>query len=268
MKNIFIQITFSLATVGTLFAQTAPEVSRSYITTAIEDLEPVDDLDSVSTDIAKVYYFTELKNMDGMTATHRWVQGGEVRAEVHFKIKGSHWRAFSSKNMNPAWTGEWILETLDSLGSKLHEDVFYYGRQTRVGAVVSEPESHESTKATSPPDTVVAAKNAESGKSIRRAIFTTAIEEREPVDEIIALTSSTESIFFFTEILGMKGETVIHRWLLGDQQIADVSFDVKGPRWRVYSSKKLGDAWVGALKVQVIDSTGAILAEKAVTFTK
>lgn len=104
------------------------------------------------------------------------------------------------------------------------------------------------------------------GSLVKRATFTSGILEREPVDTLDTLTTDIEKIFFFTELVGMKGETITHRWIFGGETIADVPFLVGGPRWRVYSSKNLIPEWVGTWKVAVLDEQGNRLDERSFAY--
>ncbi|HHH36686.1 MAG TPA: DUF2914 domain-containing protein [Gammaproteobacteria bacterium] len=97
---------------------------------------------------------------------------------------------------------------------------------------------------------------------VSRAQFTTAVENREPVDEISRLDINHARIYFFTEIRNGQGETVSHRWLYRDKVMAEVSFRIQGPRWRVWSSKNLLPFWTGTWTVQVVDGNGVVLAKK------
>ena len=101
-------------------------IKRGLFTTAIEEREPVDEIDSLATDTNKVYFFSEIVNMEGMTVTHRWVYGGEALAEVTFNIGGPRWRVWSSKNLVEGWVGEWTVECIDGDGNKMHEATFTY----------------------------------------------------------------------------------------------------------------------------------------------
>ena len=47
-------------------------VARSAITSAVENREPTDALESVSSEQNQLYFFTELRDMSGQTAKHRW----------------------------------------------------------------------------------------------------------------------------------------------------------------------------------------------------
>jgi hypothetical protein len=57
----------------------------------------------------------------------------------------------------------------------------------------------------------------------------------------------------------MEGRTVRHRWELDGQVMAEVSFQVGAPRWRVHSSKRLLPGQPGSWTVSVVDESGNIL---------
>jgi hypothetical protein len=103
---------------------------------------------------------------------------------------------------------------------------------------------------------------------IIRAVFTTAVEAREPVGKVESLTTESGQVCFFTEIVGLEGHTVTHRWSYGGKVLAEVPFAIKGPRWRVYSSKKLIPAWSGRLMVEVVDDEGKVHLTKHLSLLK
>ena len=93
-----------------------PTVSRAQFTTAILDREPTDELTAISPGTDKVFFFTELRNMEGTTVTHRWSLNGTVMAAVTFRVRASRWRVHSSKNLLPEWRGEWVVDVVDETG--------------------------------------------------------------------------------------------------------------------------------------------------------
>lgn len=101
---------------------------------------------------------------------------------------------------------------------------------------------------------------------VARAVFTSAIEEREPVDQISELTNASDRIYFFTEIRGMEGHTITHRWEQGGEVRAEVTFNVSGSRWRVWSSKKLQDSWLGEWTVSVVDDGGNTMSQEKFSY--
>ena len=107
-------------------SQPAGWIARSALTSAVEDREPVDSLNNLSNDSTSIYYFTEVRDMAGQTVTHRWEYGDQVMAEVEFEIGGPRWRVYSSKNLQPGWTGDWKVSVVDAAGNPLSVNTFVY----------------------------------------------------------------------------------------------------------------------------------------------
>ena len=101
-------------------------VARAQFTSAIENREPTDQLTSLTNDQTRVYFFTELKDMANQRATHRWEYKGEVKSEVGFDVGANRWRVFSSKTLDPSWTGEWKVTVVDANGNTLGANTFTY----------------------------------------------------------------------------------------------------------------------------------------------
>lgn len=101
-------------------------VARAAVTSGIENREPIDSLTNVTTETEKLYYFTELRDMEGQRVIHRWEHNGEVMAEIPFEIGGPRWRVFSSKNLAPTSTGDWKISVVAANGSTLSANTFTY----------------------------------------------------------------------------------------------------------------------------------------------
>lgn len=95
---------------------------------------------------------------------------------------------------------------------------------------------------------------------VSRAQFTTGIKQREPIDRvglvIPAKGNGIKQLYYFTEIKGMRGETITHRWEHEDQVVAKVQLQIGSNQWRTYSSKNLTPAMTGNWRVVVVDSQG------------
>lgn len=116
--------------------QQSGTVARAIFTSAIVDREPVDQLDTITTALPRVYFFSDLRGLAGQIVTHRWEYNGQVMAEVKFKVGGGpRWRVYSSKNLLPEWTGEWTVVVSDESGRPLKASIFEYT------AANSEPET-------------------------------------------------------------------------------------------------------------------------------
>lgn len=101
-------------------------VVRSALTSAVEGREPTDSLQAVSTEQQQLFFFTELRDMSGQTAKHRWEHNGKVMAEVEFTVKGPRWRVWSSKSFVPNWTGDWKVSVINGAGDVISEKNFTY----------------------------------------------------------------------------------------------------------------------------------------------
>ncbi len=98
-------------------------------------------------------------------------------------------------------------------------------------------------------------------QEVRRALFTSGPQatSREPVDTVERLSNAHAGIFFFTELHGMRGRTVTHRWEYEGEVVSEVSVHVKGERWINYSFKQLDPIQVGQWRVSILDDSGNTL---------
>ncbi len=102
--------------------------------------------------------------------------------------------------------------------------------------------------------------------NVIRFRFTSGIKRKEPVDILappfFALRDKAYSIYFFTELKRLKGHTVTHVWKHNGQVKLNKEFEVRGNRWRIYTSKLLNMTMLGQWDVSVVDSNGQILTQK------
>jgi hypothetical protein len=102
---------------------------------------------------------------------------------------------------------------------------------------------------------------------VERATFTTAVVNREPIDSIRSLTNDNLEVYYFTEFRGMTGRRFVHRWEFNGQIVAEVPFEIRGARWRVYSTKKLQPLWLGEWNVSVVDELERVLRTDTFSYT-
>jgi hypothetical protein len=102
-------------------------VDRAQFTTAVVDREPVDQIVQLDAQATRVFFFTDLRNLQGRTVTHRWEFEGQVMSEVDFKVGGPRWRVYSAKSLNPGETGKWTVFVIDESGWPLHATIFNHG---------------------------------------------------------------------------------------------------------------------------------------------
>ncbi|NLQ18080.1 DUF2914 domain-containing protein [Marinomonas sp. M1K-6] len=91
-------------------------VARAQFSTDVVDREPIDDIGAAVKveygEIQRVYFFTDLRDMQGSQVVHRWSLDGEEQAEVGFDIGGDRWRVWSSKRLMPGFDGKWRVDVV------------------------------------------------------------------------------------------------------------------------------------------------------------
>lgn len=98
------------------------------------------------------------------------------------------------------------------------------------------------------------------------AQVTTTIRKRYPADEVKTLGDSHQPISFFTEIRGMPGKDVTHRWYHGDVVVYHTTFRIRADRWRVWSTQKLPEHMAGEWMLVAVDGGNHVLAVRELMY--
>lgn len=102
------------------------------------------------------------------------------------------------------------------------------------------------------------------GGEVSRAMFTLGVDNHEPVLMVDSIDSSSySSISFFTELNDLSGHNVTHQWTHNDKIMFEKTFQVKGARWRIWTSKTLIPSWTGTWTVNVLDDDRTLLASNS-----
>ncbi len=129
---------------------------------------------------------------------------------------------------------------------------------------------------TTPPENTPAAQPAAATEemagfsrgTVARSVFTTLVDNREPVDKVQQVPQQKNDIIYFTELRDMSGQTAKHRWEFKGKIISEVKFNVRGPRWRVWSKKSFAPGWAGDWKVSVINGVGEVISEEVIAYAE
>ena len=103
-------------------------------------------------------------------------------------------------------------------------------------------------------------------QEVTMALFTTAIRQRYPADEVTEIDNPYQAVSFYTELVSMAGQKVTHEWLYNDATQFQASFDIRGDKWRVWSTQLLPREMPGEWTVRLIDETGKVLEVKTLTY--
>lgn len=97
--------------------------------------------------------------------------------------------------------------------------------------------------------------------SITRSAFSTAISGREPVDRLERI-SAGQQVYYFTEVTGLQGHVITHKWERDGSFQLGLQFPVGGSPWRVNSSKSISPNLPGSWTVTVQNDDGSILSQE------
>jgi len=101
---------------GLVFGATqlfAASVETASICTAVVDRACEGAGDSFPSDVGKIYAHTTILDLEG-AVTHRWIYKGQVMAEINLNVGGTPWRTWSSKTIDPLWSGDWKVEIVNN----------------------------------------------------------------------------------------------------------------------------------------------------------
>ena len=117
------------------------------------------------------------------------------------------------------------------------------------------------------PETVVApGKQTFSVTSgLTRVQLAKGISGKEPYGEIISPlivdNDKATGVFYFTELRGMRGETVYHEWLRNGKVVYSKPIRILGKRWRASTSKLMNRSYTGNWTVRLKSGNGDVLNE-------
>ena len=92
----------------------------------MEDREPVDAIAFLENEARNIVFYSDLRGYAGETITHRWEYQDQVMAEVPFVVRGNRWRVWSSKQLLPAWIGDWTVSVVKADGEVIAAESFSY----------------------------------------------------------------------------------------------------------------------------------------------
>ena len=129
MKNSikFSLIFILLISVTCLFGQESAGVvvKNIVISTSVEDRQPLG-VDTVfAVDTQKLYCYTQLSSdTDSSSIAHVWFFNDKQMAKIELNMRAKTWRTWSSKNIMPAWKGDWRVEVQTSKGDVIAQKFF------------------------------------------------------------------------------------------------------------------------------------------------
>lgn len=104
--------------------KSSSRVRRALFTTGIRNKEPVGPVPSTlqvkPEKSITLYFFTELRGMNGKTVYHEWWHNGTAMLKETFIVAAERWRVASQIRLDPHSAGDWTAKLLDANGRVLN----------------------------------------------------------------------------------------------------------------------------------------------------
>ena len=101
------------------------------------------------------------------------------------------------------------------------------------------------------------------GMELVRGVITSAVLDREPVDELQTVPAQTNKVYCFTQVkcgeMFTEGLFLTHVWTFQGKEMARVVLPIHASHWRTWSSKRLMPHWRGHWQVDILDDQGKLL---------
>ena len=102
------------------------QVQKAQFTSGVENHEPKDNLDSLTNDQTRIFFYAVLVNLQGQEVTFRWSYNDVTQAEVKQTPTSMRYRTNTSKTLDPSKLGTWKVEVVDASGDVLTSKTFEY----------------------------------------------------------------------------------------------------------------------------------------------
>ena len=120
MRIWLVMLALALALMaGSVTAQeSGMRVALDVLATAVENRQPVEATAPIQSGVGELFYFTEVHGGPG-SLQHVWIWQGRTMATVPIEVRSSRFRTWSSKRIQPDWTGQWRVEARTTDGKVL-----------------------------------------------------------------------------------------------------------------------------------------------------
>lgn len=124
-KTLLTSFAAMLLVVPALAWAASLQVQDVAIGTGVHDRVPTGISANFDSSVGKLYAFTRIVGAEGDTRVyHKWYHGDELVADVPLTVRSGDWRTWSTKNVQPEWTGDWRLVVVSEDGTILGSTKF------------------------------------------------------------------------------------------------------------------------------------------------
>jgi hypothetical protein len=103
-------------------------------------------------------------------------------------------------------------------------------------------------------------------QGVALAQFTTKISKRYPADNVALHQAPHQAITFFTEVQGLAGRILTHRWIYQGRVQYQADFKIRGASWKSWSTQMLPVEKPGEWTVEIVDDSGTVLTTRSLDY--
>jgi hypothetical protein len=119
-KTLLTSIAAMVLAVPALAWAASLQVQDVAIGTGVQDRAPTGSSTYFNSSVGKLYAFTRIIGAEGDTRVyHKWYHGDTLVADVPLTVRSGDWRTWSTKNVQPDWTGDWRVVVVSEDGAIL-----------------------------------------------------------------------------------------------------------------------------------------------------
>jgi len=102
------------------------QLAETIICRSIENRMPIGSGSVFSVGAERLFCFTKVIGAtDETTVIHHWYLNGKLKSSVTLPVKSASWRTWSSKEIAPNETGDWMVEVMTADGQALESIIFF-----------------------------------------------------------------------------------------------------------------------------------------------
>jgi len=134
----------------------------------------------------------------------------------------------------------------------------------RKDLVLNQEELEQPQYATLQPQKII-----DSDIMIEEAEFTSAILNKQVADHLGAnVPKNIRTLYFFTQLKGAEKQTIYHRWVYKNQEMALIPLQINSNLYRTWSSKRLTSAWQGEWTVEILNANKEVIYRQTFQYGK
>lgn len=234
------------------------DIRKSYkednIAPELIDTEQDHQVEFISLDVTKAYS----EEQDGAVSHNELLAADEITETILVNIEDAYSEEQQSVATQTATQQRFDDDITESIAVDVTEA--YDEEPSSTTEVVSQKQFAQDANVAN----VALGAKIDTGK-ISRAVLTTRVVDKEPVDVLKSDVSNTqfnEKIYFFTEVKNLQGNIIHHLWYYQDVLQADITLTISAARYRTYSLKHIDQQQTGDWRVEAVTENGDLLAKK------